>query len=189
MSTNDDGTDGFIEQNSGMVQLYWTILRNKKAYQKDYEELQINKKVGAFTDKWSLYDPIDPKEENVNPLYFYPDSVPFMPVESSGVEEGSYLLTLDLDIRRNKTELIEEIKEIIDEEKEKALGMKQAKNLFGDTRTETAEHYKDLLYVHKLMLKIRERNEVIKTAKKERPKISPSQSICGEIICCQTTCK
>jgi hypothetical protein len=176
MSAKDDETNGFVEPNKAMVELYWSILRNKPEYKKDYEELQINKEVGTFTDKWSLHDPIDPEEDNINHFYFYPDGVSFMHTESSGVKEGTYLLTIDLDIRRNKTDLKNEIKEIIDKEKEKALGTQKAKNLFGDTRTETAEHYKGLLYVHKLMLegyklkpKGYKRSEIIKIAKKERP--------------------
>ena len=175
MSERNDGTDGFVEQNKAMVELYWSILRNMEEYQKDYEDLQINKKVGTFSDKWSLLDAIDPKEDNINHFYFYPDSVPFMHTESRGVKEDSYMLTLDLDIRRNKTELIKEIGKIITKEKEKALGTKKAKNLFSDTRTEPAEHYKGLLYVHKLMLegyKLKptgyKRSEIIKIVKKER---------------------
>jgi hypothetical protein len=168
MSEDDDGTEGFVEPNKAMVELYWSILRNKPEYKKDYEELQINKEVGTFTDKWSLHDPIDPEEDNINHFYFYPDGVPFMHTESSSVKEGSYLLTIDLDIRRNKTDLKNEIKEIIDKEKEKALGTKQAKNLFGDTRTEPSEYYERLLYVLKLKLKKYSFSKINKLAKKER---------------------
>ena len=63
MTELDDGTDGFVEQNKAMVELYWYILRNLEEYQKDYEELQKNKKVGTFTDKWSLLEPIDPNQD------------------------------------------------------------------------------------------------------------------------------
>jgi hypothetical protein len=165
---NDDGTDGFVAQSSAMVELYWAILRDMEEYQKDFAELQINKKVGSFTDKWSLHDPIDPKEDNVNPFYFYQDSVPFMHTGSRGVKEDSYCLTIDLDIRRKKSDLKKEIEEIIDEEKNNALGMKRPKNLFGDTRTETAEHYERLLYVHKLKLEGYSFSKINKLAKKER---------------------
>jgi hypothetical protein len=168
MTELDDGTEGFVEQSSAMVQVYWSILRNNPVYKKDYKELQINKEVGTFTDKWSLHDPIDPKEDNVNPFYFYQDSVPFMHTGSRGVKEDSYCLTIDLDIRRKKSDLKKEIEEIIDEEKNNALGMKRPKNLFGDTRTETAEHYERLLYVHKLKLEVYKFNEIKKIAKKER---------------------
>ena len=101
MSEDDDGTDGFVGQNWAMVELYWSILRNKPEYIKDYADLQINKKVGTFSDRWSLHDPIDPEEDNINHFYFYPDGVPFMHTESRGVEKNSYGLTIDLDIRRN----------------------------------------------------------------------------------------
>jgi hypothetical protein len=169
MSTNDDdGTTGFIAQSSAMVELYWAILRDMEEYQKDFAELQKNRKVGTFTDKWSLHDPIDPKEDNVNPFYFYQDSVPFMHTGSRGVKEDSYCLTIDLDIRRKKSDLKKEIEGIIDEEKNNALGMKRPKNLFGDTRTETVEHYERLLYVHKLKLEGYKFNEIKKIAKKER---------------------
>jgi hypothetical protein len=87
---NDDGTEGFVAQSSAMVELYWAILRDMDEYQKDFAELQKNKKVGAFTDKWSLHDPIDPKEDNVNPFYFYQDSVPFMHTGSIVEKEDSY---------------------------------------------------------------------------------------------------
>jgi hypothetical protein len=150
MTTDDDGTDGFIEQNKAMVQLYWAILRDMEEYQKDFAELQINKKVGSFTDKWSLHDPIDPKEDNPNPFYFYPDNVPFMPAESRGVKEDSYCLTIDLDIRRNKSELIEEIKEIIVREQNKVLGKKRYKNLLGDKYKRTDKEYDNMIYIYKL---------------------------------------
>jgi DNA-binding transcriptional MerR regulator len=46
--------------------------------------------------------------------------------------------------------------------------MKRPKNLFGDTRTETAEHYERLLYVHKLKLEGYKFNEIKKIVEKER---------------------
>jgi hypothetical protein len=148
---NDDGTEGFVAQSSAMVQLYWEILRNMKEYQKDYEELHKNKiPIGSFTDKWSLHDPIDPKEDNPNPLYFYQENIPFMSTESRGIEKNSYCLTIDLDIRRNKSELIEEIKEIIVREQNKVLGKKRYKNLLGDKYKRTDKEYDNMIYIYKL---------------------------------------
>ena len=149
MAENDDGTEGFVEQNWAMVQLYWKILRNEPEYKKDYEALQKNNKlVGLFTHKWDLHDPIDPKEDNPKPSYFYLDGVPLMHVESRDVKEGNYCLTLDLDIRRNKKELLAEIKKIISREQNKVLGKKRYKNLLGDTYEKTYEEYDNLIYVY-----------------------------------------
>jgi hypothetical protein len=108
--------------------------------------------IGSFTDKWSLHDPIDPKEDNPNPFYFYPDNVPFMPAKSRGVKEGCYALTIDLDIRKIKTELMDEIEDIIDKEKAKIEDRKIDKNLFGEGKTQPAEYYKEVLYVGQLKL-------------------------------------
>jgi hypothetical protein len=162
MSTEDDGTEGFVGQNWAMVQLYWTILRDMEEYQKDFAELQKNRKVGTFTDKWSLHDPIDPKEDNPNPFYFYPDNVPFKPAESRGVKEDSYYLTIDLDIRRNKSELIEEIKEIIVREQNKVLGKKRYKNLLGDKYKRTDKEYDNMIYIYNKKKGKKEPEEIYK---------------------------
>jgi hypothetical protein len=150
MTELDDGTEGFEKLNKAMVQLYWAILRDMEEYQKDYAELQKNKKVGAFTDKWSLHDPIDPKEDNPNPFYFYPDNVPFMRVKTRKVEVDSYCLSLDLDmdIRRNIKELTKEIEKIIIREQNKVLEGKRYKNLLGDKNIKTDKEYDNIIYIY-----------------------------------------
>lgn len=164
----EDATDGFVEQNEAIVKVYWSILRNLEEYKKDYKELQKNKKLaGLFTYKWNLHDPIDPKEDNPNPFYFYPDGIPIMPPDSNGVKEGSYCLTIDLDIRQNQTDLVNKIKKIIADEKERFLSGKEAINLIGEERPQSEKHYEKLFFVSEKWAIGRTYNQILDKAEEE----------------------
>jgi hypothetical protein len=177
MPTNDKYFPTVVEPNSDIVKLYWSILRNDPNYKKDYEELQkdynelqedYDGKEMWFSDKWSLLEPIDPKQDEVEPLYFFRDNQPFTPVKSKGLSTSPYApyeLTIELDIRRDQETLIEEIKKIISNEKENALDGKEAINLIGEERSSDSEekkkYYEDLLYVHELRVADLKYNEIL----------------------------
>ncbi len=90
--SDDDETNGFVEPNKAMVELYWSILRNDPRYKKDYEELEEDwdGKEMWFVDKWSLLEPIDPNQDEVEPLYFFQDNQPYTHVESKGFSKSPY---------------------------------------------------------------------------------------------------
>ena len=92
MSTNDDEKKT-EEINNAIVEVYWSILRNMEEYKKDYKQLQkdynelqddYDGKEMWFSDKWSLLEPIDPNQDEVEPLYFFRDNEPLMMAKSKG---------------------------------------------------------------------------------------------------------
>jgi hypothetical protein len=174
MTTTDEYVPTVIEENYAIVKLYWSILRNNPDYKKDYVELEKDweGKEMWFADKCSLLEPIDPNQDEVEPLYFFRNNQPYTHVKSKGFSKipyARYTLTLELDIRRKKPDLEKEIKKIIAEEKKNALGMKRSKNLFGEQReVPDDDYYKDLLYVHKLMVKEKSVPEIKKIAEDEK---------------------
>jgi hypothetical protein len=166
---------GVIEPNSYIVALYWSILRNMEEYKKDYEELENDweGKEMWFADKWSLLEPIDPNQDEIEPLYFFRDNQPFGHVESKGLSESPYnrnTLTIELDLRQTQTALIKEKKKIIAKEKENALSSKQEINLISKKSSKKKKHYEDLLYVQELRrVEGLSYNKIKKRAKKDKP--------------------
>ena len=92
-------TGGVIETKHAIVKVCWSILRNIDQYKEDYKELQkdynelqddYDGKEMWFSDKWSLLEPIDPNQDEVEPLYFFRDNQPFARAESKGLSESPY---------------------------------------------------------------------------------------------------
>jgi hypothetical protein len=187
-STEREIMSGVIEPNSYIVALYWSILRNMDEYKKDYAELEKDweGKEMWFADKWSLLEPIDPSQDEVEPLYFFRDKEPFTPAESKGFSESPYArntLTIELDIRRTQIDLINEIKEIISKEKENALDSKEAINLIGEERPQSKKHYEDLLDIQEKRAEGLSYDEIFRIAVKENIdfKIETVQNHCKKI--------
>jgi len=165
---------GVIEENNAIVKLYWSILRHDPNYKKDYAELEKDweGKEMLFADKWSLLEPIDPNQDEVEPLYFFRDKEPFAPAESKGFSESPYArntLTIEFDIRRTQTEIIKEIEKIIVEEKKNVLDSKEAINLIGDERTLSKKYYEGLLDVHEKRVAGLSYKKIFQIAVKEDP--------------------
>jgi hypothetical protein len=156
MTTNDDYIPTeILEINHAMLALYWEIMRNLDEYREDYEKFEKDSdgEWVLFSVKWSLLEPIDPDEDIViedKALYFIPDNVSLIETSSNKVTDGSYELRIALDIRRDTTTVLEEIKDKILEEKIRVLGAKNYKNILGEMKTQDSDHYKEVLYVHQL---------------------------------------
>ena len=160
MSSKKKEPIGVMEPAFVMVELYWTILRNKDEYKEDYKEYENDPdgKFMWFTEKWSMLKPLDPSEdldpENLYhldsskpaPIHFFPDNTPMIPVSSKVISKNSCRLHLDLslDLRCDKEILKNEIKRIIDKEIDTSF----RKNIFGDKNSKTYQDYANMLYIY-----------------------------------------
>jgi hypothetical protein len=173
---------GVSEPTPAMAKLYWEILRNNPDYKEDYKKLMMNYtgKESWFEDKWSILEPLDPNEDlnfEDKAIYFFPDNTPQIPVTSRGVSKGSYTLHLELDLRCEKSTIIEETSKLIDKEREKFREHKFPRNLFGNQKKRSEHGYKNLLYVYNLKLEGKEPEEIYTTSIKDKQEFYSKGSV------------
>jgi hypothetical protein len=163
------------DKESGLIKLYWYMLKNNKEYLRDYKALMTNHspiKETAFCKKWGLLHPFDPEEKEEPPIGSRSVYIDLKQRASqavhyvSGPADG--VLEIAVNLKFSRTKILKEVTAMVDLFQPDVKDLPAVKNLFGEVREESDAHYENLIFAHQLRTKGYSYGEILQKAKAEK---------------------
>jgi hypothetical protein len=163
------------DQDSGIIKLYWYMLKNNKEYLRDYQAMNNGDPKmheADFCKKWGLLHAFDPEEKEdpaigCRSVYIDLEGRASQAVHyAGGLANG--VLTVDINLKFSRTRILKEVGAMVDLFQPDVKELPAGRNLFNEVREESDEYYEKLIFVHQLRTKGYSYAQILKKAEAEK---------------------